>query len=114
MGEHPRIRRRLTTPLCMTLYKLYSAILTVAATVLGKQDPPLTSMANQNELAKAKADRPATNKKKLRQSIEENLSNLLQHALSGKMAYLQRSFHRFAAVAFISPGQAANNQPRKP
>lgn len=59
------------------LYNLQRDLLTVAATVLGKQDPVLTSMANQMELAKVKADRPATNKKKPRQSIEENLIELI-------------------------------------
>ncbi|MDI5303717.1 hypothetical protein MJN76_28890, partial [Salmonella enterica subsp. enterica serovar Anatum] len=39
------------------LYNLQRDLLTVAATVLGKQDPVLTSMANQMELAKVKADR---------------------------------------------------------
>ncbi|EBU8169667.1 inositol phosphatase, partial [Salmonella enterica subsp. enterica serovar Stanleyville] len=34
------------------LYNLQRDLLTVAATVLGKQDPVLTSMANQMELAK--------------------------------------------------------------
>lgn len=53
------------------LYNLQRDLLTVAATVLGKQDPVLTSMANQMELAKVKA--PASNKTRRSRgkSIEE-------------------------------------------
>ncbi|EAW1720158.1 type III secretion system effector inositol phosphate phosphatase [Salmonella enterica subsp. indica] len=42
------------------IYNLQRDLLNVAATVLNQQDPALTSMANQMELAKVRADQPET------------------------------------------------------
>ncbi len=68
----------------------YSDLLTVAATVLGKQDPVLTSMANQME-AKVKSG-PASNKQEeaAAKALKKNLIELIAARTSSKMAYLQK------------------------
>ncbi|ECC1662284.1 type III secretion system effector inositol phosphate phosphatase [Salmonella enterica subsp. salamae] len=81
------------------IYNLQRDLLTVAATVLGKQDSALTSMANQMELVKVKADRPATKQeeaaaKALKKNLIELIAKQQQSGLPAKEAY------RLAAATF--------------
>lgn len=75
------------------LYHFQHKLLTVAATVLGKQDAVLTSMANQMELAKIKTDRPATRQEEAAaKALKKNLTELIaahyqQTGLSAKEAW---------------------------
>ncbi|EBA2135799.1 type III secretion system effector inositol phosphate phosphatase [Salmonella enterica] len=81
------------------IYNLQHDLLTVAATILDKQDPVLMSMANQMELAKVKADRPATKQeeaaaKALKKNLIELIAKQQQSGLPAKEAY------RLAAATF--------------
>ncbi|EAM9428535.1 TPA_asm: type III secretion system effector inositol phosphate phosphatase [Salmonella enterica] len=81
------------------IYNLQHDLLTVAATILDRQDPVLMSMANQMELAKVKADRPATKQeeaaaKALKKNLIELIAKQQQSGLPAKEAY------RLAAATF--------------
>ncbi|EAO7958430.1 type III secretion system effector inositol phosphate phosphatase [Salmonella enterica] len=81
------------------IYNLQHDLLTVAATILDRQDPVLMSMANQMELAKVKADRPATKQeeaaaKALKKNLIELIAKQQQRGLPAKEAY------RLAAATF--------------
>lgn len=81
------------------IYNLQHDLLTVAATILDRQDPVLMSMANQMELAKVKADRPATKQeeaaaKALKKNLIEFIAKQQQSGLPAKEAY------RLAAATF--------------
>lgn len=81
------------------IYNLQHDLLTVAATILDRQDPVLMSMANQMELAKVKADRPATKQeeaaaKALKKNLIELIAKQQQSGLPTKEAY------RLAAATF--------------
>lgn len=83
------------------LYNLQRDLLTVAATVLGKQDPVLASMANQMELAKVKADRPATKQEEAAaKALKKNLIELIAARTQQQNGLPAKEAHRFAAVAF--------------
>ncbi|EDX6251268.1 type III secretion system effector inositol phosphate phosphatase [Salmonella enterica subsp. diarizonae] len=74
------------------IYNLQHDLLTVAATILDRQDPVLMSMANQMELAKVKADRPATKQeeaaaKALKKNLIELIAKQQQSGLPAKEAY---------------------------
>ncbi|EDR4451385.1 type III secretion system effector inositol phosphate phosphatase [Salmonella enterica] len=80
-------------------YNLQHDLLTVAATILDRQDPVLMSMANQMELAKVKTDRPATKQeeaaaKALKKNLIELIAKQQQSGLPAKEAY------RLAAATF--------------
>ncbi len=98
------------------LYNLQRDLLTVAATVLGKQDPVLTSMANQMELAKVKADRPATKQEEAAaKALKKNLIELIAARTQQQDGLPAKEAHRFAAVAFRDAQvKQLNNQPGKP
>lgn len=95
------------------LYNLQRDLLTVAATVLGKQDPVLTSMANQMELAKVKADRPATKQEEAAaKALKKNLIELIAARTQQQNGLPAKEAHRFAAVAFRDAQvKQLNNQP---
>lgn len=95
------------------LYNLQRDLLTVAATVLGKQDPVLTSMANQMELAKVKADRPATKQEEAAaKALKKNLIELIAARTQQQDGLPAKEAHRFAAVAFRDAQvKQLNNQP---
>ncbi|EAW2447325.1 type III secretion system effector inositol phosphate phosphatase [Salmonella enterica subsp. diarizonae serovar 61:l,v:1,5,7] len=81
------------------IYNLQHDLLTVAATILDRQDPVLMSMANQMELAKVKTDRPATKQeeaaaKALKKNLIELIAKQQQSGLPAKEAY------RLAAATF--------------
>ncbi|EEN5776709.1 type III secretion system effector inositol phosphate phosphatase [Salmonella enterica] len=81
------------------IYNLQHDLLTVAATILDRQDPVLMSMANQMELAKVRADRPATKQeeaaaKALKKNLIELIAKQQQSGLPAKEAY------RLAAATF--------------
>ncbi|ECI5662319.1 type III secretion system effector inositol phosphate phosphatase [Salmonella enterica] len=81
------------------IYNLQHDLLTVAATILDRQDPVLMSMANQMELAKVKADRPATKQeeaaaKALKKNLIELIAKQQQSGLPAKETY------RLAAATF--------------
>ncbi|VEA62044.1 secreted effector protein [Salmonella enterica subsp. salamae] len=83
------------------LYNLQRDLLTVAATVLGKQDPVLASMANQMELAKVKADRPATKQEEAAaKALKKNLIELIAARTQQQNGLPAKEAHRFAAVVF--------------
>lgn len=95
------------------LYNLQRDLLTVAATVLGKQDPVLASMANQMELAKVKADRPATKQEEAAaKALKKNLIELIAARTQQQDGLPAKEAHRFAAVAFRDAQvKQLNNQP---
>ncbi len=95
------------------LYNLQRDLLTVAATVLGKQDPVLTSMANQMELAKVKADRPATKQEEAAaKALKKNLIELIAARTQQQNGLPAKEAQRFAAVAFRDAQvKQLNNQP---
>ncbi|EBW4040259.1 SPI-1 type III secretion system effector inositol phosphate phosphatase SopB, partial [Salmonella enterica subsp. enterica serovar Kentucky] len=95
------------------LYNLQRDLLNVAATVLGKQDPVLTSMANQMELAKVKADRPATKQEEAAaKALKKNLIELIAARTQQQDGLPAKEAHRFAAVAFRDAQvKQLNNQP---
>ncbi|WP_411907428.1 inositol phosphate phosphatase SopB, partial [Salmonella enterica] len=64
------------------LYNLQRDLLTVASTVLGKQDPFLTSMSNQMELAKVKPDLQATKEEEASSKELKNKLTQLMEALT--------------------------------
>ncbi|EDJ2843290.1 type III secretion system effector inositol phosphate phosphatase [Salmonella enterica] len=81
------------------IYNLQHDLLTVAATILDRQDPVLMSIANQMELAKVKTDRPATKQeeaaaKALKKNLIELIAKQQQSGLPAKEAY------RLAAATF--------------
>ncbi|HCL5350956.1 TPA: type III secretion system effector inositol phosphate phosphatase [Salmonella enterica subsp. salamae serovar [1],40:z35:e,n,x,z15] len=83
------------------IYNLQHDLLTVAATVLGKQDPVLTSMANQMELAKVKADRPATKQEEAAtKALKKNLIELIAARTQQQNGLPAKEAHRLAAEAF--------------
>lgn len=93
------------------IYDLQRDLLTAAVAVLGKQAPELMSMANQMELAKVKADRPATKQeeaaaKALKKNLIELIAKQQHHGLPAKEA------RRLAAADFKSAQvKQLNNQP---
>lgn len=95
------------------IYNLQHDLLTVAATILDRQDPVLMSMANQMELAKVKADRPATKQEEAAaKALKKTLSNLLQSnsrvvCLQKRLTALQqrRLGTLRSSILIVSPGK---------
>ncbi|WP_171923641.1 type III secretion system effector inositol phosphate phosphatase [Salmonella bongori] len=94
------------------LYDFQRVLLTVAATVLGKQDSVLTSMANHMVLAKVKADRPATKQEETAaKELKKNLIALIATRYQQNGLPAQEA-HQVAVAAFREAQvQYLNNQP---
>ncbi|EAQ2105145.1 type III secretion system effector inositol phosphate phosphatase [Salmonella enterica subsp. arizonae] len=83
------------------IYDLQRDLLTVTATVLGKQDPVLIAMANQMELAKVKADRPATKQEEAAaKTLKKNLIELIAARTQQQNGLPAKEAHRLAAAMF--------------